>query len=151
MVTPHRGFHFSFITSSAKGSRWFYKGISKYYTAQVAPSHVETLREIVELVPKFWDSGKIANSLKSRGSLQAEKSLTFIFSIYFRNQAISSNIFFLKQAFPKGPSPFGFYTMKSAKNQNTWDIFLTQFLKKCLELHETQSKLKNKRTIFHCL
>ena len=55
-------------------------------TTRVAPSRVETLREMakspkLKLVQKVRESGKIANSPKSRdrGSLQAAENLTAIF------------------------------------------------------------------------
>ena len=105
------------------------------------PSAKSRNRLSMKLGQKFRET----NSPKSqRGSLQ----VGIFFDTYFLNLLCESGnskqkIIFWKSNFPKGP-PFGFYTMKIGKNRNTWDIakFFDKKIESCLELPETQSKLK---------
>ena len=123
----------------------------KYYTTQVAPSCVKSGRELRNRLSQNWGHfwrnwkfpgnaprAKIAKYAKSqRGSLQAAKNLTSIFSIYFAFHTILRN-------FPKNFKIFGIFvnfTVLKSKRGTLGKIF-DKKIESCLELPETQSKLK---------
>ena len=82
------------------------QGISKYYTTQVAPSRVETLREIAKSV-KYEIGSKIPGDAKTpksrdRGSLQAGNFFdTYFFNLLcvsgnFKQEIFFGNFFFVR-------------------------------------------------------
>ena len=113
-----------------------------------APSRVETLREIAKSV-KYEIGPQIPGDAKSRIRLSPGTEVpyrrqifdTYIFSIYFVNQAILSNFRFFCQKIWLCPRCFNFRRFHSMKSKGE------TLGKSCLELPETRKNIK----LFACL